>query len=176
MLFEAKGHIPEWEILYNAVVGFEPGDVITYDEITEMLGRDFQSSRSPWYRVQEVMLREHDLAFESVRRVGYRAAEPLNQYMLAQRHTRRARRSLTRGKDHVTHFDRAAVTPEAARVFDELAQKLAGLEQETQRLARKQARTEKVLAETVRRVERTEEQQEALRRKFEEMENKLNHS
>lgn len=176
MPFEVKGHIPEWEILYEAVAAFEPGDVITYDEIAELLGRDFNSSRSPWYKTQEVMLREHDVAFENVRHVGYRATEALNQYMLAQRHTRRARRSLTRGKDHVTHFDRAAVTPEAARMFDEFAQKLAVQEQETQRLARKQARTEKVLAETVRRVERTEEQQEALRRKFEEMENKLNHS
>jgi hypothetical protein len=93
--FQPKGDVPEWRLIYDALLeraGF--GDIITYAQLDEALGRPFEANRSPFYRARQHMGEMRSRWLVAVPRQGYRVIEAREHLTAAQSHKRRARRQL----------------------------------------------------------------------------------
>lgn len=103
------------------------GDVITYAELDEILGREFEDNRSPLYKAREHLGEMRQRWIEPVPRVGYRVIEAREHLIVAQNKKRRARRQL-RGMVRVAEFtDLSRLSPSDLASFDSQAKVNAAL-------------------------------------------------
>jgi hypothetical protein len=117
--FKPKGAIPEWRMIYERLL--EPadfGDVITYDQLEEALGRRFEPNRSPIYRARQELGEMRHRWLESVPRVGYRVIEASEHMRVAQGHKRKARTQLGIMVKVGEVTDISRLTPEQLAQFD----------------------------------------------------------
>lgn len=70
--FTPKGDRPEWQMIYDLLEDIEPGEVITYETLTDVLGRDFMPNRSPFYRARRHLGEQRQRWMEAIPNVGYR--------------------------------------------------------------------------------------------------------
>lgn len=93
--FKPKGELPEWRMVYDQLLASaEFGDVITYQQLDEVLGRRFVDNRAPIYRARTELGDMRHRWLTSVPDVGYRVIDANEHITEAQRHKRRARRQL----------------------------------------------------------------------------------
>ncbi len=120
--FQPKGDLPEWRLIYDRLLEHaDYGDVITYAELDEVLGREFEDNRSPLYRAREQLGVARSRWIEPVPRVGYRVIEPREHIIVAQNKKRRARTQL-RGMVRVAEFtDLSRLSPSDLATFDSQA-------------------------------------------------------
>lgn len=125
-LFEPKnGHTPQWRVVYDLAVKRNPGDLITYPELTEALGYDPRvGPRGPIHTASEKMLETHDRALVSVRGQGYRVALATEHYGLAKGKQRQARRRITQGIALAVHVDVSQLDQKQRAALDGLSQVL----------------------------------------------------
>lgn len=117
--FKPKGDLPEWRLIYDRLLEHADfGDVITYADLDEVLGRQFEDNRSPLYRAREHLGSTRQRWIEPVPRVGYRVIEAREHVIVAQNKKRRARRQL-RGMVRVAEFtDLSRLSPSDLATFD----------------------------------------------------------
>ncbi|HEX7461746.1 MAG TPA: hypothetical protein VF317_06205 [Dermatophilaceae bacterium] len=127
-MFEIKGDRPRWETVYDLFHGANVGDVITHDALSEALGYDVLTDRSPVYKATEVLQREDRRTTANVKGRGYRIAAAREHAPLAEDRQRRARRQIRRGKATVTHVNVAELTPAEARHNDAVLLRISALE------------------------------------------------
>ena len=95
--FTAKGDTPEWKMIYDALLTTaEFGEVISYAQLDEVLGRRFAANRSPLYRARLEMGEARHRWLDAVPGKGYRVIEAAEHIDVAQKHKRRARKQLGR--------------------------------------------------------------------------------
>jgi hypothetical protein len=123
-----KGPLPEWRLIYDGLLeSADFGDVITYAQLDEALGRTFEVNRGPLYRAREHLGEMRHRWIEPVPRVGYRVIEPREHMAVAQNKKRRARRQF-RGMVRVAEFtDLSRLTPGELVSFDSQARVNAAL-------------------------------------------------
>jgi len=74
LAFKPKGDVAEWQMVYDdLLVTAEFGQVITYEQLDEALGRRFLDSRSPIYKARTHLGEMRSRWLESVPSEGYRA-------------------------------------------------------------------------------------------------------
>lgn len=176
MIFTPKDGAPEWEKLYKVLVPKAVGDLVTYQELSDALGRDFLAARSPLTRAAGELLRVNLRAMENVRGAGYRIVEAREQEVLASRQQRSARRKATKAHDFVRHVDRSGLTNEEVNRFQRLEMGYGMFEQilkaHADRLDHLSAKVDAITGRTpgvrssddLRRDERLERLEEAIRR------------
>lgn len=62
----------EAELMVGLFREMKPGDILTYDKVSIALGREFQSDRSPWYKAQKAVQREHGINVVTEHGIGFR--------------------------------------------------------------------------------------------------------
>lgn len=125
--FEPKGDRPQWESVYDLAKNAKPSTVLTFAELSEVLGYDVSAqgaSRTPILRASERLLESENKVLHSVRGVGYRVAEPSEQEGLARGRQKRARKQIAKGVALVVNVDRNALTAEQRNSVDALCQVL----------------------------------------------------
>jgi uncharacterized coiled-coil protein SlyX len=135
--FETKGDRPEWEIVYDRLRRMSIGDLITYEELDELLGRDFRKARAPYNKAHVVLLENDKRAMDNVVGVGYRVIEPSKQDSLARRQHRSARRRLRSASRFVRQADRTRMSPDDAARMDRIEAALAEQEDMIRRIDRR---------------------------------------
>lgn len=120
--FKPKGDLPEWRLIYDKLLQHADfGDVITYAELDEVLGRQFEENRSPLYRARTYLGEMRQRWIEPLPRVGYRVIEAREHIMAAQQRKKRARRQLGMMVRIQEHTDLARLTPAELASFDNQA-------------------------------------------------------
>jgi hypothetical protein len=120
VVFHSKSDRAEWRIIYDEVRKMSSGDVLTYDRLTELLGRDFHTNRTPLTRAMQELEDADQRTLACERGVGYRIAAATEHETLARKHSTRSRRQLTKAAAKARSADRSALSPEQARRLDDL--------------------------------------------------------
>lgn len=93
--FRPRGEIPEWRMIYDALLATADfGDVITYAQLDEVLGREFVGNRSPIYAARRHLGEMRSRWLVPVPRTGYRVPEANEHIDVAQGHKRKGKRQL----------------------------------------------------------------------------------
>ncbi|HEX2578661.1 MAG TPA: hypothetical protein VHK88_20120 [Aquihabitans sp.] len=145
--FEPKGEVAEWRLVYDHLVGLKVGDIITYDRLSGILGREFLHGRGPFHRANRELLATHRLGLVNVKGVGYRVVTAAEHEDAARGQHRSARRRLRRAKEWIEHTDRADLTPEVRSRFDQLEEHLSRQIDFTRRLDGRLKKAEQAIAE-----------------------------
>jgi uncharacterized membrane protein YccC len=145
MTFEPKGDVAEWQLIYDTIKPLQIGDVITYDELTEALGRDFRTARGPFHKANRELLTDEKRGLLNLRNVGYRVVTAEEHEGAAKAQHRFAKRRLRQSKHWLKNTDRSDLTPEVAARFDRLESTLDRQIDFTRRLDQRVARVEKAL-------------------------------
>jgi hypothetical protein len=123
-LFAPKGAVAEWRMVYEKVAALSEGDVITYTDLSDLLGRDFLADRNPVYRATEELEVADYRTLSCVRGVGYRIAAANEHERLARGHHKRSRKQLSKAVSKAASADRAKLTPDERKRIDGLEMNL----------------------------------------------------
>lgn len=74
--FEPVGDLAQWQLVYGLLASLVFGDVVTYIQLSNLLGYDFVTgSREPLYRARQELGRLNHRWLDNVKNVGYRVVE-----------------------------------------------------------------------------------------------------
>jgi hypothetical protein len=118
--FRPKGEQAEWRLLYDEFRKHSPGDVITYERLTEILGRDFRLNRTPVQRAMKELESADHRTLACERGSGYRIASAGEHEHLVHVHSGRSRRQLGKAVAKARSANRAELTADQARRLDNL--------------------------------------------------------
>jgi hypothetical protein len=140
MPFEPKGDVAEWELIYAEIRTLNPGEEISYERLSELLGRDFKSSsRGPMERaIKELQLRD-SRTLVNVRGKGYRMAAAAEHEELARVHARKSRRQLGKSITVLRSADRTQLSAHQATRLDAMESVLTQHDEMLDRLTRRDA-------------------------------------
>lgn len=111
-IFEPKNEKPLWQMLHERLVEYEVNEVITFDEITEALGQDAQTSRTAIYRAAKELLKTNNRYLEAVRNVGYKVIDGMDIVDVADfRHTK-AKRQIKRASFELKGIATVRLSPD----------------------------------------------------------------
>src|SRR6266545_4116067 len=120
--FQPKGDLPEWRLIYDKLLErADFGDIITYAQLDEALGREFEDNRSPLYKARRHLIEMRRRWIEPVPRVGYRVIEAREHLLAAQDRKRRARRQLGQMMTVTQGTDLTRLTSSELVAFDSQA-------------------------------------------------------
>lgn len=118
--FVPKNEVAEWKLLLPLFENANVGDVITYEQMSEALDRDFLKDRGPFYAMLVHLQAEHSRTAENVRATGYRIAHAADHERLGKAKHKSAHRSLKKAHRTFASADRGMLTPEQAARMDAL--------------------------------------------------------
>lgn len=110
-MFETKGDVAEWRLLYDRAAQMKVDETIGYAELDVLLGRPFRDDRAPIYKVQREMLGTLSRTLVNVVNVGYRVARADEHAGLGVSRQKRARRQIRAGIRIVKGADRTSLSP-----------------------------------------------------------------
>lgn len=143
--FKPKGDVAEWRVVYDHLTSLDVGAVVTYEELSGLLGRDFLAARGPFHKANQALLGSHKRGMVNVKNEGYRVVTAAEHEDVARNQHRFAKRRLRKSKHWLANTDRSELAPEAVERFDRLEHSLDRQIDFTRRLDRRVARVEKAL-------------------------------
>lgn len=148
----------EWEKVYELLRTRVVGDVITYDELSDVLGRAFATARGPFYKANTALLENDQRGLLNIKGVGYRVIPATEHEIPARRQHTAARRRMRTARRWITNANRAELSPTESRRFDEMELNISRHEQMLRRLDRRQDRLDRAIHESRQEVAGTQEQ------------------
>lgn len=157
--FVPKAEVPQWRLVYDELCRLDVGDVLTYDRLSEVLGFDFTSNRTPYYKAAQVWGQEHKRALRPVNGVGYRVVDAPEHEDIARRYHRKSRRALRRSARVIENADRSRLSAADRARFDAMELTLSRQQQQIGRLTARLEQVERavVASDLSQRVERLEQ-------------------
>jgi hypothetical protein len=144
--FKPKGDLPEWRLIYDKLLErADFGDVITLDQLDEVLDRPFSDNRGPLYRARNHLGDMRRRWIEAVPGVGYRVIEAAEHMTVAQGRKNRARRQLRAMVRIGEITDLSRLTPDQLAQFDSQAKVNAAVYMALVHHERRLTRLEEVL-------------------------------
>jgi hypothetical protein len=136
--FQIKNKIPEWQMIFEEIVSLKYGDVITDEELGNILGRKFTEARSPIYRAKRELELYHQKTLIRVINVGYKIASNINEHIgLSSLHEKKAERQIKKSQLALSSANRQLCESKEER------QRLDALELHVSRLYEQHRRTRK---------------------------------
>lgn len=167
-LFTPKGDVAEWRMVADALDALDIGDVLTYDDLTTLLDRDFIANRKPIYAATEWLERERHRTVDNVANVGYRIVEATEHLDLGKRHHKKARRQMRRTISRLASADRNQLDAEQVAKIDAIENTVRQQADVIRRIDKRVSRVEAAQATTVQQVDQHAERlarlEEALKR------------
>ena len=110
---------PEWRKIYDELLSdAEYGTVITYEELSDVLGRNFGEHRGPIYRARRELGNMRFRWLVAVPTVGYRIINANEHIQVADDHKHRARRQMSRMIEVARATDLSQLNGEELNFFD----------------------------------------------------------
>lgn len=156
--FQTKGVVAEWRMIYDHISTLDIGDIVTFEDLSGILGRDILTNRSPIYRAQSEFLKANSRLIVSVPTIGYRIAEPVEHAGQARSRHRRGRRQLVKGRAVAVHADRSFLSAEEIKRIDNIEQALSSQVDITRRLEVRVTSVEKAVEAATSKAELTAEE------------------
>lgn len=172
--FRPSGERARWRILYELLLGLEVEDVIEYETMGDAINLDPDKQRHQIQMAVQRAGREYlevdKRALEVIPNVGYRIVRAPEHLRLADKHQRKAGRSLQRGHSTVVNVDFNLIDGETRRAFEVVGRAFAMQMDFNRRMAYRQGQTEKALRDVTNRTERTDAELADLRARLERLE------
>lgn len=111
MMFKKIGERSQRNMVIDAIGPRDPDTLITYDELTDLLGRDKTTCQAIVNQAKAGLEKEHQKALVAVRNEGYRIVNAGEHLGLAQGHQKRSVRQLRKARSKVVNVDLGALTP-----------------------------------------------------------------
>lgn len=120
--FAPKGEVAEWRLVYDQLLaGAEYGDVITYEQLASVLGKDVadvKRARHPIYRARREFGQQRRRWLVAVSGRGYRVITAVEHISVADGHKAKARRQYAAALTVSNVTDLSQLTPEQLASFD----------------------------------------------------------
>jgi len=155
-MFETKGDTAEWQMVYDVLETMEIDDLISYDRLSEILGRDFLADRGPIYRATRELEIERKRTMANVVNEGYRMVNANEHEGLASHHHRKSRRQMRRSVQRASSADRNLLSADERKRIDQIELNASRQLSMIKRLDARQTVTEKVVRQTRQKVEKVE--------------------
>jgi hypothetical protein len=172
--FKPVGDRARWRVVYDMLTAAQVGDVITYEDMGAELELDPEKDRHliqmAVRRAARQYLTEDLRALESVPNIGYTVVESAKQLVLAERHQVKARRSIRRGREQVTHVDVSGLDETTRQMFEIMAWKFTQQDEAIRRLDVRQQRMQRQVDAAVSVTQQTSDEVAALRARLEKLE------
>ncbi len=166
--FKPIGEVARWVPVYENLRDLEPGEVVTYAQLSELAGIDIRQDRSPFVRACTELLNKHGRTLINVQEVGYRVLRASEHGDVAKYQTKKASRRMRAAIALLEKADRNHLTPQQGAAYDARAQALQAAQDMTNRLAQHRADFRKDLLEAREESQRAREEAKALRRETKE--------
>lgn len=135
--FESVGEIARWRLAYPMLRDADPGSLVTYEALGEVLTlkpkTDRAAIRVAVVRAAKELLSQDSRGVEAVPNQGYRVLLAIEHTRVARKHGGRASRSLGRGHSLVIHVDLNGVSAEYREEVQRMAHGLAVVREELYR-------------------------------------------
>lgn len=158
--FEPAGEIARWRSVYDMLKPLAVDDVLTYEDVADVLGLDAEKDRSLMQSTIRRAARTYETvdkhALVAVPNVGYRVVRADEHVVLARGQQRRASRSLQRGHSKVVNVDLRGLSPEVRQLTEATARAFSLQMDFNRRFDVRQQRLESVVSEVSERTERSE--------------------
>lgn len=182
--FQPSGPRARWRSLYDLLRTARVNEVVTYKEMAEALDLDPKQGRATIQLAMRRAAKELEIedkhAVQVIVNQGYRIVEPEGHLDLAQKHQRKAGKSLVRGQSKVVNVDFNGMEPEMRKAFEVVAGAFAAQIDFNRRLTVRQANLERavqaVTAQSEEQQQRTAEELAALRDRLRLLEEKTSGS
>ena len=117
--FAPKGDKPEWQLVYDALLGdADFGTVITYEQLDRVLGREFVTNRAPLYRARDELGSRRKRWLVPVPSVGYRVTDAAEHVSVAVEHRRKSKRQMGMAVRVLTSADLERLNTDALAEWD----------------------------------------------------------
>lgn len=137
--FQSTNEQALWKPLYEAARTMDYGALLTYEQLSKIVGRDILHDRAPIYRAMKELERHDSRTLVCEMTIGYRIANPGEHYELAQKHRKRSYRQITKSRRRILSAPRDRLPEDEVRRLDEmdirLSQHEMGLRHLTSRVA-----------------------------------------
>ena len=127
--FQPKRDEPQWRPVYDAFAARQVGDVLTYEQLTELIGADSRINRGPIYAAQRHLENNNQRTIEVVKNIGYRIVAAIEHERLANKHRKKSRVQIRKARSRIRSANRSELPPEARARFEAQDNRLAALEQ-----------------------------------------------
>jgi hypothetical protein len=114
-VFEVKGMKPQWELLYDSIVGMSIGDVVEFETLQKAVKLPRARIYVPLGKAVRLLEKSHKRTLENVRRVGYRMVEAKEHDRLSHKQQIRARRRIQRAQEILSGTDVQLLSREEIR-------------------------------------------------------------
>lgn len=174
--FETIGEKARWELVYPMLAGTPTADVITYEEVAEVLDLEPLKDRGTIQQVIRDAAKRHleqdGRAIESVPNVGYRVVKNHEHLRLAQGFQKRSKKALQRSHKTIVCTDMSGMTFEDKQRFDQAGQAIGALIDLTRRLDLRQRHLEHALGTVAKKTDRNSAEVSELKERLERLEGK----
>lgn len=144
--FQTKSDKAEWKIIHDNLKDLQVGDMITYTELSAILGRSFLADRVPWYKAVRQLEKTNGRTMENVKSTGYRVVAANEHEGLCLGRNKKARRQMHRAVEISQSTRRSELNLEEVKRIDALELRCRHQEQMMVDLQRRQRSTESLLA------------------------------
>lgn len=118
-MFKTKRDRAEWRLIYDALLEqADYGDIITFEQLDDALGRPFEESRTPLYRARLEMIESRNRWIEAEPGVGYRVIAANEHIKAAETRRKRARTQMRHMMRITNGTDLSRLTPTELQLFD----------------------------------------------------------
>jgi hypothetical protein len=172
--FQPVGEVARWRTLYAHLSLLTVGDLVTYEQLAELLDLDPDEDR----HVLQMAMRRAAKEFEEVDQhavavepnVGYRVVPAPEHLDLAKKQQKRAGKALQRGHSKVVNVDLTEVAPELRNAFRVVAQAFALQMDMNRRFDMRQKKLEEAVGSVTKQQERSDSEIAELRDRLESLE------
>lgn len=147
MPFEAIGDKAQWVLIYEYLLTMGIDDVVTYDQLSHILGRPFGENRGPFAQALTVLERDNLRTMVNVRGVGYRMAAASEHFGLVKKDHRSVKRRMKRTLRRARSTDRAQLEPQERDRMDRIELTLQRQSDMLRRFERRETRIKDALEE-----------------------------
>lgn len=134
----------ERDRIVSEVEVLDDGEVVTYERLSVVLGREFLDDRQPVYTASRELERRKGRTLINVPKVGYRVSHPGEHVGVAEGRKRRAGRQVRRGIGTLRHTRLEELTPEERTQRQGVMDRLTAMEQGMRVVEARQDRLEAV--------------------------------
>jgi monoamine oxidase len=127
-MFPTRLEQAEWRMIVELAAGLAVDEIITYQDLSELLERDFVNDGSkfnPAHRAIRELEEEYQMTLVNVPNVGYRVAHPREHEKLARHHYKKSSRQIGKSRSKIHSADRSKLTQEEAQRMDNMEMQLA---------------------------------------------------
>ena len=128
-MFKPKGEKPYWEMIYNQIKDKQVGEILTYHELSTIIGEDIRENRSAVYKARKQFLENENKFLDIERNVGYRVVEGMDIMKHAKSRQLIAKHQVVAADFETANINVKTLTPEEKKKLQDFMVHNANIQQ-----------------------------------------------